>query len=140
MDFGFCQRNVLERFPSFAYLRAQISQRMKKVTFLLGFVAAAAAFTGCEEPLACEEGNKATLTVYNYTACTPTIEVDGDVVPGGEDLNATFLVDVPGDSVVIELDEGTYNVSAELSFITLCTERDTTIETMCGGNYTWNFY
>ena len=50
-----------------------------------------AAFTGCEEPLACEEGNKATLTVYNYTACT--LEV-GDVVPGGEDLNATFLVDV----------------------------------------------
>ena len=140
MDFGFCQRDVLERFPSFAYLRAQISQRMKKVTFLLGFVAAAAAFTGCEEPLACEEGNKATLTVYNYTTCTPTIEVDGDVVLGGEDLDATLFVDIPGDSVVIELDEGTYNVSAELSLITLCTERDTTIETMCGGNYTWNFY
>ena len=140
MDFGFCQRDILERFPSFAYLRAQISQRMKKVTFLLGFVAAAAAFTGCEEPLACEEGNKATLTVYNYTACTPTVEVDGDVVPGGEDLDATLFVDIPGDSVVIELDEGTYNVSAELSLITLCTERDTTIETMCGGNYTWNFY
>ena len=140
MDFEFCQRCALEHSSAFAYLRAQISKRMKKVTFLLGFVAAAAAFTGCEEPLACEEGNKATLTVYNYTACTPTIEVDGDVVPGGEDLTATFLEGVPGDSVVIELDEGTYNVSAELSFITLCTERDTTIETMCGGNYTWNFY
>ena len=140
MEFEFCHEGALEHFSPFDYLRAQISQRMKKVTFLLGFVAAAAAFTGCEEPLACEEGNKATLTVYNYTACTPTIEVDGDVVPGGEDLTATFLEGVPGDSVVIELDEGTYNVSAELSFITLCTERDTTIETMCGGNYTWNFY
>ena len=140
MDFEFCHQGALEHFSPFDYLRAQISKRMKKVTFLLGFVAAAAAFTGCEEPLACEEGNKATLTVYNYTACTPTIEVDGDVVPGGEDLDATLFVDIPGDSVVIELDEGTYNVSAELSFITLCTERDTTIETMCGGNYTWNFY
>ena len=140
MDLEFCQCDVLADGIPFAYLCAQISQRMKKAIFLLGFVAAAAAFTGCEQPLECEEGNKATLTVYNYTACTPTIEVDGDVVPGGEDLDATFLVDVPGDSVVIELDEGTYNVSAELSFITLCTERDTTIETMCGGNYTWNFY
>lgn len=140
MDLEFCQCDVLADGIPFAYLLAQISQRMKKAIFLLGFVAAAAAFTGCEQPLECEEGNKATLTVYNYTACTPTIEVDGDVVPGGEDLNATFLVDVPGDSVVIELNEGTYNVSAELSFITLCTERDTTIETMCGGNYTWNFY
>lgn len=140
MDLEFCQCDVLADGIPFAYLLAQISQRMKKAIFLLGFVAAAAAFTGCEQPLECEEGNKATLTVYNYTVCTPTIEVDGDVVPGGEDLNATFLVDVPGDSVVIELDEGTYNVSAELSFITLCTERDTTIETMCGGNYTWNFY
>ena len=140
MDFEFCQCDVLAYTLPFAYLRGKIFLRMKKATFLLGFVAAAAAFTGCEEPLACEEGNKATLTVYNYTACTPTIEVDGDVVPGGEDLTATFLEGVPGDSVVIELDEGTYNVSAELSFITLCTERDTTIETMCGGNYTWNFY
>ena len=140
MDLEFCQCDVLADGIPFAYLLAQISHRMKKAIFLLGFVAAAAAFTGCEQPLECEEGNKATLTVYNYTACTPTIEVDGDVVPGGEDLNATFLVDVPGDSVVIELNEGTYNVSAELSFITLCTERDTTIETMCGGNYTWNFY
>ncbi|MDG1674146.1 MAG: hypothetical protein P8H88_01745 [Flavobacteriales bacterium] len=110
---------------------------MKKVTYLLGFVAAAAAFTGCEEPLVCDEGNKATLTVYNYTACTPDIVVDGDVV--AEDLGATFITGVPGDSVVIELEEGSYLIKADLPFITLCTERDTTIETMCGGNYTWNF-
>ena len=67
-------------------------------------MAAAAAFTGCEEPLACDEGNKATLTVYNYTACTPDIVVDGDVI--AEDLGATFIEGVAGDSVVIELDNG----------------------------------
>ena len=110
---------------------------MKKVTFLLGLMAAAAAFTGCEEPLVCDEGNKATLTVYNYTACTPDIVVDGDVIV--EDLGATFIEGVPGDSVVIELEEGSYLIKADLPLITLCTERDTTIETMCGGNYTWNF-
>ena len=44
---------------------------MKKATFILGMVAVAAAFTGCEEPLACEEGNKATLTVYNNTLAPP---------------------------------------------------------------------
>lgn len=122
---------------SLNYLGRQISQRMKKVTFLLGFVAAAAAFTGCEEPLACEEGNKATLTVYNYTACTPNIEVDGEVV--ATDLAATFIEDVPGDSVTVELDAGTYTIKADLPLITLCTEQSTTIETMCGGNYTWEF-
>ena len=50
------------------------------------------------------KATKPSLTVYNYTICTPTIEVDGDVV--AEDLTATLLEDVPGDSVVIELDEG----------------------------------
>ena len=119
------------------YLRTQNHSAMKKVTFLLGIVAAAAAFTGCEEPLACEEGNKATLTVYNYTACTPNIEVDGEVV--AIDLGATFIEDVPGDSVTVELDAGTYTIKADLPLITLCTEQTTTIETMCGGNYTWEF-
>ena len=56
-----------------------------------------------------QEGNKATLTVYNYTACTPTIEVDGVVV---EDMTAT-IEGVAGDSIVIELDAGTYDISAE---------------------------
>lgn len=110
---------------------------MKNISFFAGLVAAAAALTGCEEPLLCDEGNKATLTVYNYTACTPNILVDGDVV--AEDLGATFITGVPGDSVVIELEEGSYLIKADLPLITLCTERDTTIETMCGGNYIWNF-
>ena len=111
---------------------------MKKVTYLLGLVAAAAAFTGCEEPLVCDEGNKATLTVYNYTACTPDIVVDGDVIV--EDLGSTYFFEGgPADSVVIELEEGSHLIKADLPLFTICTERDTTIETMCGGNYTWNF-
>ena len=110
---------------------------MKKSLFPLAMAIAAIAFTGCEEPIACDEGNKATLTVYNYTICTPTIEVDGDVV--AEDLTATLLEDVPGDSVVIELDEGSYTISAELSFISLCEEDETTIDAVCGGTYTWEF-
>ena len=44
---------------------------MKKSLFPLAMAIAAIAFTGCEEPIACDEGNKATLTVYNYTICTP---------------------------------------------------------------------
>ena len=112
---------------------------MKKTTFILGLMAGLAAFTGCgEDPVACEEGNKATLTVYNYTVCSPTIEVDGEVVV--EDMTGTLIEGVAGDSIVIELDAGTYDISAELSFISLCTERDTTIDVECGGSYTWNFY
>ena len=110
---------------------------MKKSLFPLAMAIAAIAFTGCEEPITCDEGNKAILTVYNYTICTPTIEVDGDVV--AEDLTGTLLEDVPGDSVVIELDEGSYTISAELSFISACTEDETTIDAVCGGTYTWEF-
>jgi hypothetical protein len=110
---------------------------MKKSLFPLAMTIAAFAVTGCEEPITCDEGNKAVLTVYNYTICTPTIEVDGDVV--AEDLTATLLEDVPGDSVVIELDEGSHTISAELSFISFCEEDETTIDAVCGGIYTWEF-
>ena len=51
--------------------RSKNLSTMKKTTFILALVAGLVAFTGCgEDPVACEEGNKATLTVYNYTACT----------------------------------------------------------------------
>ena len=36
---------------------------MKNIFLPLCLVAGAAAFTGCEKPVACEEGNKATLTI-----------------------------------------------------------------------------
>ena len=96
---------------------------MKKGTFILGMVAAAGAFTGCEEPLTCEEGNKDTLTVYNNTLCTPMIEANGDDMVEIEALG----------SAVIELDAGTYDIDADLALISACVETDTTIETVCGG-------
>ena len=96
---------------------------MKKGTFILGMVAAAGAFTGCEEPLTCEEGNKATLTVYNNTLCTPMIKANGDDMVEIEALG----------SAVIELDAGTYDIDADLALISACVETDTTIETVCGG-------
>ena len=108
---------------------------MKNIFLPLCLVAGAAAFTGCEKPTECDSGNKAMLTVVNYTACTPNIEVDGDVV--ATDLGATILEDVPGDSVTVELDEGTYTIKADLPLITLCSEQTTDIETMCGGTYRW---
>ena len=44
-----------------------------------------------------------------------------------------------GDSALIDLYEGTYDIKADLSFISVCTERDTTIESVCGESYTWTF-
>ena len=108
---------------------------MKNIFLPLCLVAGAAAFTGCEKPLECDNGNKAMLTVVNYTDCTPNIEVDGDVV--AIDLGANILEDAPGDSVTVELDAGTYTIKADLPLLTLCTEQTTNIETTCGGTYRW---
>ena len=44
---------------------------MKKSLFPLAMAFAAIAFIGCEEPITCDEGNKAILTVYNYTIAPP---------------------------------------------------------------------
>ena len=109
---------------------------MKNIPLPLCLVAGAAAFTGCEKPIACEEGNKATLTITNLTVCTPDIKINGDIEV--EDFGDNSP-DAWGTTVVIELDEGTYDIEAKLPFATICSERDTTIETVCGGEYTWNF-
>ena len=110
---------------------------MKNIFLPLCLVAGAAAFTGCEKPVACEEGNKATLTITNLTVCTPDIKVNGDVEVSNFGDNT---IDAYGTTVVIELDEGTYDIKGDLPLITACTERDTTIEAVCGGVYTWDFY
>ena len=117
-------------------LRLQITT-MKNIFLPLCLVAGAAAFTGCEKPIACEESNKATLTITNLTVCTPDIEINGDVEVANFGDNT---IDAYGTTVVIELDEGTYDIEGKLPLLTACVERDTTIETVCGGEYTWNFY
>ena len=118
------------------FSRLQI-MTMKNIFLPLCLVAGAATFTGCEKPVACEEGNKATLTITNLTVCTPDIKVNGDVEVSNFGDNT---IDAYGTTVVIELDEGTYDIKGDLPLITACTERDTTIEAVCGGVYTWNFY
>ena len=40
---------------------------------------------------------------------------------------------------MIELESGTYDIYADLAFIFVCVEVDITIETVCGGKYTWIF-
>lgn len=42
-------------------------------------------------------------------------------------------------AALTELDEGTYDIKADLSFISVCTERDRTIESVYGESYTWTF-
>ena len=110
---------------------------MKTYFLPLCLALSAIAFTGCEKPVACEEGVKATLTITNLTVCTPDIEVNGDVAVANLGGN-TF--EAEGTTVVIELDEGSYCIEGKLPPLTACSERDTTIETVCGGEYTWSFY
>ena len=101
---------------------------MNKFSMFLGLAALAADLTGCDKPIECDV--KALLWVYNSTVCTPTFEVNGD----------DMVIDLAfGDSALIDLDEGTYDIKADLSFISICTERDTTIESVCGESYTWTF-
>ena len=92
---------------------------------------------GSCDPIPCADDNQATLTITNLTPCTPDIEVNGEVVifTFGENT-----IDAYGTVAVIELGEGTNYIDAELPLITACVERDTTIEAVCGEEYTWNFY
>jgi hypothetical protein len=39
--------------------------------------------------------------------------------------------------VSVELNEGTYDIVADLPLITLCTEQSTTINSVCGETYRW---
>lgn len=90
----------------------------------------AAALTGGDKPIECDV--KAGLWVYNFTTCTRTYEVNGDDMDMVLDL-------VFGDLNLIELDEGTHDIKADLPLFTLCSERDTTIESVCGESCTWTF-
>lgn len=92
---------------------------------------------GSCEPIPCPEGNKAILKVYNYTICTPDVVVNGEIVVN--DLGPSTMDGVPGDSVIVELDEGTYTIFADLPLIAACIEDSITFETVCGESYTWSF-
>ena len=92
---------------------------------------------GSCDPIPCPQGQEATLTITNLTVCTPDIRVNGEVVifDFGNTPTGPY-----GAVAELELGEGTNIIQADLTLITLCLERDTTLEAVCGEEYTWNFY
>ena len=93
---------------------------MNKFSMFLGLAAFAAALTGCDKPIECDV--KAELWVYNSTVCTPTFEVNGD----------DMVIDLAfGDSALIELDEGTYDIKADLSLFSLFAQSATRPLSLC---------
>ena len=84
-------------------------------------------------PIPCPEGEQSILTVVagpgaEHETCVPDIKLNGEIV--------AFQL-MAGDSVEIELSQGSYVIRTDLPLITLCTEEDTLIEAVCGENYRW---
>ena len=97
---------------------------MNKST-LFGMFAACALFASCDDGVTevCDEGNKAVITVFNNSLCTPDVSVNGDEI--ASDLGIL-------DQVSTEVDAGTHDVTTNLSLITTCTELDWEVEVACG--------
>ena len=91
-----------------------------------------ALMTGCDDGVTevCDDGNKAVITIYNNSLCTPDISVGGDLV--ASDLG-TF------DEVSVEVDAGTYDVTTNLSLFTTCTELEWTADVACGDSVLFTF-
>lgn len=87
--------------------------------------AATLLFVSCDSAITevCDEGNKAVITVYNNSLCTPDVSVNGDEI--ASDLGIL-------DEVSVEVDAGTHDVSTSLSLFTLCTALDWDVEVACG--------
>lgn len=99
---------------------------------LFGMFATCFLFAGCEDSVTevCDEGNKAVITVYNNSLCTPDVSIDGDLV--ASDLG-TF------DEVSTEVDAGTFDVTTNLSLFTTCTELEWEVEVACGDSILLTF-
>jgi len=97
---------------------------MNKST-LFGMFAACALFASCDDGVTevCDEGNKAVITVFNNSLCTPDVSVNGDEI--ASDLGIL-------DQVSTEVDAGTHDVTTNLSLIATCTELDWEVEVACG--------
>lgn len=87
--------------------------------------AATLLFVGCDSLITevCDEGNKAVITVYNNSLCTPNVSVNGDEIVS--DLGIL-------DEISVEVDAGSHEVSTTLSLFTLCTALDWEVEVACG--------
>ena len=84
-------------------------------------------------PIPCPEGEQSILTVVagpgaEIQTCVPDIKLNGEIV--------AFQL-MAGDSVEIELSQGSYVVRADLPLVSLCVDEDTLIEAVCGVNYRW---
>ena len=91
---------------------------------LLGLMAALVLVTGCDDNTeACDEGNKAVITIFNNSLCTPDVSVGGDEIAADMGILATQSV---------EVDAGTIDIEFELAFISLCTALDTSVTVACG--------
>lgn len=87
--------------------------------------------TGCDDNTeACDEGNKAVITVFNNSLCTPDVSVDGEQIATDMGILATQSV---------EVDAGNIDVEFDLSFISLCTAFNTTVTVACGDSVTVEF-
>ena len=97
---------------------------MNKCT-LLGMFAACALFASCDDGVTevCDEGNKAVITIYNNSLCTPDVSVAGDNVVSDMGILSTETV---------EVDAGDIDIEFNLAFISLCTALDTTVTVACG--------
>ncbi|MDA8695337.1 hypothetical protein N9C70_04430 [Flavobacteriales bacterium] len=95
-----------------------------KISNLFGLLAAFVLVTGCDDNTeACDEGNKAVITIFNNSLCTPDVSVGGDEVASDMGVLSTETV---------EVDAGSLDVEFDLSFISLCTALDTTVTVACG--------
>ena len=97
---------------------------MNKST-LLGMFAACALFASCDDGVTevCDEGNKAVITIYNNSLCTPDVSIAGDDVVSDMGILSTETV---------EVDAGDVDIEFNLAFISLCTALDTTVTVACG--------
>ena len=97
---------------------------MNKST-LFGMFAACALFASCDDGVTevCDEGNKAVITIFNTSLCTPDVSVGGDDVATDMGILSTETV---------EVDAGDVDIEFSLALISLCTALDTTVTVACG--------
>ena len=95
-----------------------------KIQSLFGLLAALVLVTGCDDnTIECDAGNKAVITIYNNSLCTPDVSVNGDEIASDMGILSTETV---------EIDAGSTDVEFDLAFISLCTALDTTFTVACG--------
>ncbi len=117
-------RHRLQRSARSHYFRAFKTQSMNKST-LFGMFAACALFASCDDGVTevCDEGNKAVITIYNNSLCTPDVSVGGDDIATDMGILSTQSV---------EVDAGDIDIEFSLALFTLCTALDTTVTVACG--------